>query len=398
MPQSGLRVLGAIGDVNDINCWSNIPYHFFMAGKKVGFFDKGLAIDLKQLIAPRAIWNGLSLFRGDRLGGFQYTRWANERMAAQIRWDDIREVICHAQLFPPFELMEHYGISVSHYIDFPLPCLFDEYGLGKTIGKQAARDALARERDQYAAARFIVCMSPWSAQQVVQRCDVPAQKVYSILPGANLPEKAFASVSNQRREPPDGKQTPLRIAFVGKAAERKGLGRLVEGVRVLRARGLRACVRVIGPGKNLYSHDHEIEHVGFINKQLEPYRLIDELKSCHLGALPSYQEALGIAALEYLRCGLPALITRTGGLADSIPPDCGIILEQNCTGVDIADALQQLLHNPDAFAQLQHNAWNKAKAASWDRCVDEFQSLWASQTGSFARLSTNESRRLDARY
>jgi glycosyltransferase involved in cell wall biosynthesis len=183
------------------------------------------------------------------------------------------------------------------------------------------------------------------------------------------------------REPPDGKQNPLRIAFVGKVPERKGLGRLVEAVRVLRARGFRTSVRVIGPDKNLYSDDPEIEHVGFINKQLDPCRLIKELNSCHLGALPSYQEAFGIAALEYLRCGLPALITRTGGLADSIPTDCGIILEQNCTGEDIADALEQLLRHPDTFAKLQHNARNKAKAASWDRCVKEFQTLWAMRAG-----------------
>ena len=121
---------------------------------------------------------------------------------------------------------------------------------------------------------------------------------------------------------------------------------------MLRARGFRACVRVIGPDKNLYSDDREIEHVGFINKQLDPYRLIDELNSCHLGALPSYQEALGIAALEYLRCGLPALITRTGGLADSIPVDCGIILEQNCTGVRTSRTpLQQLLQSPERLCE-----------------------------------------------
>ncbi len=182
--------------------------------------------------------------------------------------------------------MERYGISFSHYIDFPLPCLFDEYGLRNTIGKRAARNALARERDQYAAARFVVCMSPWAAQQVIQRCDVPAHKVHSILPGANLPEDAFSGPPNHWREPPDGKKNPLRIAFVGKVPERKGLGRLVDAVRVLRARGFRTSVRVIGPDKNLYSGDPEIEHVGFINKQLDPYRLIKELNLCHLGCTP----------------------------------------------------------------------------------------------------------------
>ena len=54
-----------------------------------------------------------------------------------------------------------------------------------------------------------------------------------------------------------------------------------------------------------------------------------------------------VSAFEYLRCGLPALITRTGGLGDSIPSDCGIILDQDCSGMDIADSLENLLRNPD---------------------------------------------------
>jgi glycosyltransferase involved in cell wall biosynthesis len=382
MRRSGSRVLGAVGNVYDINCWSNIPYYFFVAGEKAGFFDNGLKIDINKLIGARVIWNALSPFRGDRPGGFQYTRWANEAMARQIDWDRIEEVISHAQLFPPFELMARHDISFSHYVDFPLPCLFDEYGLGNTIGKRTARNALARERDQYAAAKFVVCMSSWAAQQVIQRCGVPAHKVHTILPGANLPEEAFARPLSHNQVPPDGKQNPLRIAFVGKVPERKGLGRVVEAVRVLRARGFRSSLRVIGPDRNIYSDDPEIEHVGFINKKLDPYRLINELYSCHLGALPSYQEAFGIAALEYLRCGLPALITRTGGLADSIPADCGIVLEQHCSGEDIADALEQLLRHPDIFAELQRNARNKAKLASWDRCVNDFQALWTTAKSS----------------
>ena len=31
------RVLAAMGDVYDVNCWSNIPYYFLKAGQKVGF-------------------------------------------------------------------------------------------------------------------------------------------------------------------------------------------------------------------------------------------------------------------------------------------------------------------------------------------------------------------------
>ncbi|MFB1489917.1 MULTISPECIES: glycosyltransferase family 4 protein [unclassified Thiocapsa] len=336
-----------------------------------------MSVDLQRLRLPRLAWNSLALLRGERYGGFQYTRLGNETMARQIDWDAVGEVISHAQHFPPWELMVKNGIGFSHYIDFPLPDLFDDYEIAKTIGARTARNALARERDQYAAARYVVCMSPWAVKQVIERCGTPGEKVHAIIPGANLPEELFSTVvPSPETEPPDGRTIPLKIAFVGKIPLRKGLDRLVEGLRILRGRGLRSQVRVIGPSQNLFPNDPEVEHLGFINKQQEPNRLVAELRDCHLGALPSYQEAFGIAALEYLRCGLPALITRTGGLADSLPTDCRVLLEQDCTGGDIADALEHLLRNPDVFADLQRNARAKADYASWNRCVREFQALW----------------------
>ena len=62
--------------------------------------------------------------RGERFGGFQYTRYGNETMARQIDWSNVGDLISHAQQFPPYEFMLKKGISFSHYIDFPLPtCL-----------------------------------------------------------------------------------------------------------------------------------------------------------------------------------------------------------------------------------------------------------------------------------
>jgi glycosyltransferase involved in cell wall biosynthesis len=371
------RAVAVIGDPNDINCWSNIPYFFLQAGQKAGFFQTGLPLQPERQKWTRLGWNLASLFRGERYGGFQYTRKANESWFKQLDLTDISEIICHFQLFPPYELANKFNISFSHYIDFPLPCLFQEYGIANTIGKKTADYALKREQEQYQAARYVVCMSPWSARQVIERCGIHSEKVKVIIPGANLPESAFDSKEETTlTDPPDGKKTPLRIAFVGKIPLRKGLDRLVAGVRILRAKGYKIQVRVIGPKENLFPHDPEVEHLGFINKLHEPLRLVQELQSCHIGALPSYQEAFGIAALEYLRCGLPALITKVGGLGDSIPDNCGLIMTGDCTGEDIANSLENLLKNPDFFQSLRENARKNASYASWDRTIREFEQLY----------------------
>jgi glycosyltransferase involved in cell wall biosynthesis len=378
----GKRVVAAVGDVNDINCWSNIPYYFLQAGQRARFFDAGISIDLKRLKTLRTAWNILSPFRGERYGGFQYTALANSSMSQQIDWAGIGDVVSHAQLFPPHELMEEKKISFSHYIDFPLPCLFRDYQIARTIGSRTARNALAREKDQYAAARHVFCMSPWARRQVIEHCEVSPHKVHTVIPGANLPEELFDESRTRQREGedladvPDGKERPLRIAFVGKIPLRKGLDRLVGAVRILRSRHRRAIVRVIGPRQNLFPNDPEVEHLGFIDKQREPLRLVKELQGCHLGALPSYNEAFGIAALEYLRCGLPSVLTRTGGLGDSIPPECGILLAKDCTPLDIADTLETLLRNPEEFVRLRSSARLKAGYASWDRTLRDLNRVW----------------------
>jgi glycosyltransferase involved in cell wall biosynthesis len=375
------RAVGVIGDPNDINCWSNIPYFFLDAGQRAGFFHLGLKVEPKREKLARSLWNVANVMRGDRTGGFQYTRYFNEAMLNQTDTSEISEIVSHFQLFPPYELCQKKGIAFSPYIDFPLPCLFDDYDIASTIGDRIMHTALAREREQYAAAKYVICMSPWAAQQVIDRCEVPAHKVHAIIPGANLPASMFSDPSNAEDiplgEPPDGKNVPLRIAFVGKVPLRKGLDRLVAGVRILRSQGYKIVVRVIGSTENLFPHDPEVENLGFINKLHQPLRLVEELQSCHIGALPSYQEAFGIAALEYLRCGLPAIVTKTGGLGDSIPPDCGIVLAADCTGADIADAIANLLDHPDQFQQLRQNARQKAAFASWDRTIRDFQQLWS---------------------
>jgi len=373
------RAVAVIGDANDINCWSNIPYFFLQAGKHLNFFQAGLKLHPEQQKFQRLLWNLAAPLRGERTGGFQFSRSANEDLFERAGMEGIGEIVSHFQLFPPHDLCRKKAITFSHYLDLPLPSLFEDYGVGKRIGRRTAQRALACERDQYAAARFVVCMSSWAARQVVERCGVPAQKVHVIIPGANLPESAMPVHETESLElgaAPDGKRIPLRIAFVGKDALRKGLDRLVEGARSLRRRGYRTIVRVIGPHENLFPHDAEVEHVGFINKLHEPLRLLRELQSCHMGALPSYQEAFGIAALEYLRCGLPSLITSVGGLGDSIPPECGVILSADCTGEDIADALENLLKNPEQLQRLREQARLKASYASWNRTIQDFIHLW----------------------
>lgn len=375
------RAVAVIGDANDINAWSNIPYFFLQAGKRAGFLNEGLRIEPQRQRVRRLLWNLTAAIRGERAGGFQFSKIANDDLFRQTELSGVSEIISHFQLFPPHDLCRKTNLLYSHYIDLPLHNLFEDYGVIKNIGTRTARKALNDEREQYNDARFVVCMSHWARRQVIERYEIAPEKVHVIIPGANIPEAIIEHhpAKINLDDPPDGKSVPLRIAFVGKDVKRKGLYRLVEGIRILRQRGYKTVLRVIGTDKNLFPDDTEVEHVGFINKLHEPARLLEELRNCHIGALPSYQEALGIAALEYLRCGLPSLITDVGGLGGCIPRDCEIVLAANCSGEDIANELESLLKKPEEFQRMRLQAQHKCEYASWHRVIREFVALWETQ-------------------
>lgn len=367
------RLLAALGDPQDINCWSNIPYFFLHAGKKAGLFSGGLAIDTGRRRREKTLWNLASIFRGERPGGFQYSRTALDPFLQEVQ--EGCEIISHFQLFPSPDLARARGIRYWMYIDFPLTCLFRDYGIGRTIGGKIREQALERERELYRNAEKVFCMSEWARQRVIEECGIAADKTGAILPGANLPDEVVErSLDRHETENcwPDGKSHPLRIVFVGKDSQRKGLARLVKAIQIVRQDGY--DVRLLVVGAQVENADPAfIEEAGFVDKAQDPERLVRLLTGCHLGALPSHQEALGIAAREFLRCGLPSLLTKTGGLAESVPDGCAASLPPDCSPEEIASEIQHFLTDPDVLRRMTQRAREHAREASWARTAQAFQ-------------------------
>ena len=70
-----------------------------------------------------------------------------------------------------------------------------------------------------------------------------------------------------------------------------------------------------GPAERLAYELGVYEHVRFLGKQDNMYRLIPRMYALHL---PSEMEAFGLAALEAMACGVPPVATLTGGVPDLI--------------------------------------------------------------------------------
>ena len=108
--------------------------------------------------------------------------------------------------------------------------------------------------------------------------------------------------------------------------------------------------------------EERIEFTG----QLAPDDALRALASAHVMALPSEDEAFGVAYVEALACGVPAIgLESEGGPAEIASLGRGMLLVPPRDPVALADAIREALDDPELPAQARRTA---AERFSWERC------------------------------
>ena len=159
---------------------------------------------------------------------------------------------------------------------------------------------------------------------------------------------------------------------MGKDWRRKGLDRLLPALRLARARGLSAELRVIGcDPAGLPSELRDVDGVewcGFISRAAEGDRLFRLMAECDVGCLLSRQEFSAIVLREYLALGLAVIGPDTGGCRDLMLDDASDALPPAASDEDVADALVRV-SDPAVFDRMQQAAWRSRCTATWDAAV-----------------------------
>jgi glycosyltransferase involved in cell wall biosynthesis len=104
--------------------------------------------------------------------------------------------------------------------------------------------------------------------------------------------------------------------------------------------------------------------------QLPPDEALRELARCHVMALPSLDEAFGVAYVEAMACGLPALGCRgEGGPEEIASYGEGMLLVPPRDPDAVAERIAELLTNGGRLAELSRAARTTVAAEfSWERC------------------------------
>lgn len=373
--------LAAIGDVNKVDTWSGIPFHFMAAARPFGLVDQGLPLDVDgwSWRVRRLAWNGTRLPLRDRPGGYQYSVGFLERLWRPFVPSLIGGTVINCfPLFPP-SVVSDPRIEKWFFLDQTLRQALEHYGLQEHIGHRIAAQALAREREGYQRAAGIIMHSRWAAESVIRDSGIDASKVHVVLPGANLDSGEYSRWQAPRPSVPVSGDH-LKLVFVGKDWKRKGLDRLLRGLKRARELSSRATLRVVGCDRESLPADlaavEGVEWYGFVNKQSEPARFLDAVAECDVGCLLSRAEAGGIAIREYHALGLAVVGTAAGGSPEHALPEASVLVRLEADDEEIAATLMALERDPDRLARMRRAAWDNRFSVTWEATVRKILAFW----------------------
>jgi glycosyltransferase involved in cell wall biosynthesis len=174
---------------------------------------------------------------------------------------------------------------------------------------------------------------------------------------------------------PPPKHGAPTLATLGHVVPRKRHVDVLHALTVLSARVPGTRWVVIGDGPERPALERLAAQLGIAGQidwrgQLPPDEALDELARCHLMALPSFDEAFGVAYVEALACGVPAIACEGEGGPEEIATfGEGMLLVPPRDPDAIAETAAELLTDPQKLQDLAQAARKTAADEfSWDRC------------------------------
>lgn len=377
--------LAAVGDVNDPITWSGTPYYFLQSARVKEVLQEGLPLSAEgsRWQRRRLLWNGWRYLTGCGKGGYQYSVPFLEKLWQPVKSKLVDQVVVNCfQLYAP-SVVENQHIQKVFYIDMTLLQLFDFYQQRSTVGHAIAQEAVQREKAGYQSASVVVCHSRWAAESVIRDYGTSSDKVKVVVPGANLDRDAYFAwdkEAEERHAKELNSNPPLKLVFIGKYWQRKGLDRLLEALQLAHKRGFLAHLTVIGCQKtDLPSHLQEtpnVEWLGFLDKRFQFNQFLDIVSSADIGCLLSRAEAGGMALREFHALGLVVMGPDVGGAVDHLFRDIDSSFKPEDPPERIADWLVDVRSDGQRWGELRRCAWERRAEALWDHSVKQWQAFW----------------------
>ena len=176
------------------------------------------------------------------------------------------------------------------------------------------------------------------------------------------------------------------VVFTGRLQEYKGVKQLVEAVNNCRDI-INLKLLIVGSNtfsavsktsfeKSLYElvgNNPNIVFTGYV-----PYNYIYKYyKIANLAIFPStWEEPFALTCLEAISCGLPVIITRSGGMPEIVDESCAVVVENDKQlEINIEKEIRRLYNSPDLLCAMSKNAQKRSKLFGSDQHYQKFSEI-----------------------
>jgi glycosyltransferase involved in cell wall biosynthesis len=112
--------------------------------------------------------------------------------------------------------------------------------------------------------------------------------------------------------------------------------------------------------------------------------LVALMNGARLLLFPSLTEGCPVTLLESFKCGLPAVVSRRGGLED-LGRDCALLVDDPMDDAAFAAQMERLMGDPALRSDLRARVLAKARQFSWEETADRhretYEALHRESTG-----------------
>lgn len=217
-------------------------------------------------------------------------------------------------------------------------------------------------------AKVIFAISEFVKHEVLRLYDVDESKIVVTKNGYDKDIFKPQPVDKKKLFKEIGVDIPLDapiISFAGKLSKTKGIDILL-GANKLLDPTVNIHIIVMGAGnvekflEKMDQYSFSLTNVHFIGHQI-PEILAKVHNIADVGVMPSRSEGFGISCLEAMGCGLPMIVTRSGGPEHFA---IGKIIEK--TPQQLADAIMEILNLSESkYQKLCEQALKTAENYSW---------------------------------
>ncbi|MDD4437862.1 MAG: glycosyltransferase family 4 protein [Erysipelotrichales bacterium] len=177
------------------------------------------------------------------------------------------------------------------------------------------------------------------------------------------------------------------VVFSGRLIPEKGVKELIMAMHQLNNSSVKLLIiggSFFGDNAEITSYIKDLYRIAFDFRDrviFTGYKSYDEipemLKCADIAVVPSlWEEPFSLSCLEAMACGLPLIITNSGGMPEVVDENCAIILEKEADfSKEIADSVLSLLQNPEKRKRMALAAVERSKLFSKEQFASHFFSL-----------------------